>query len=217
MKYIDIHTHSLSQKDVIEICNVDCDIDKNHYYSCGLHPWNIDTKYNVDFLIEIEKNILSKNMVAIGEIGIDRNIDCDIKKQISIFKKQNLIAEKYGLPVIIHSVRAYSDFLEMLSGGINKTPWIFHGYNGNLDIANRLINKNCYLSFGHKLLINSKLQNVLQNIDLDNVFFETDDSSVKIEEVYSKASSLLGIDISLLIEKIYNNFTKIFTQSKSYV
>jgi len=207
--FIDIHTHKTELGNNIEICNISCDTRGSYkYYSCGLHPWDIE-KSNIDERIA-KLYCYADGMIALGEIGLDRSIDCNVSKQISIFEKQNEIAVKYNLPVIIHSVKAYSDFLELINNKKNKTPWIFHGYNGNLDIALALINKGCYISFGCNLLNSKKLQYVFLNVSLDSVFFETDNSAVTIEEIYNKSAVLLDVSIDVLKEKMYSNFKKIF-------
>jgi TatD DNase family protein len=211
--FINIHTHK-NNCPHLNIYNLKYNEKINSkFYSFGLHPWDINNYNTTDFINKL--NILCKNnkIAAVGEIGIDRSIDILIEYQKKIFLKQLYIAENYNLPVIIHCVKAYSDFLKILKNKKNSSVWIFHGFNANLQIAEKLINKGCFLSFGRQLLTNRKLQDVFKQIPVDNVFFETDDSSEKIEKIYKKAAYIQQINIDDLKTRIFSNFEKIFNQN----
>ena len=67
-------------------------------------------------------------------------------------------------------------------------------------------------SFGKDLLIdNSNAQKALLNINLSNIFFETDNSeNISIEEIYKKAAKLLNLSIVELETQIEENFKTVF-------
>ena len=73
------------------------------------------------------------------EVITDRVCKVDINLQKKVFLKHIEIANKYNKPIIIHCVKAYSDFIEIIKTGINKTPWVFHGFNSNFDIRNNFV------------------------------------------------------------------------------
>ena len=90
-------------------------------------------------------------------------------------------------------------------------PWIIHGFNGSLQDANQLVENDCYLSFGH-LITNpdSKAFRSLNQINLNHVLFETDESELSIKEIYKQAQSILKINKLELLKIVDSNFIKIF-------
>jgi len=179
--------------------------------SIGLHPWHIagmDVNRELDKMDSLCNNT---KVIATGECGIDRSISVSIEKQTEIFLLQNEIAIAHDLPVIIHSVRSYSDFLALLKKGYNKTPWIFHGFSGNFQIARRLVDFGAYISLGSSLLKDfSKTNETMKKTTLQRIFLETDESDAGIEDIYKKAAALTGIELNEFINQIYQNFIYCF-------
>ena len=210
-QFINIHTHKPETGSIyIRNAPLDSILADNEYYSYGIHPWDID-KVDVNFQLEVlKKHCLEKRLAAIGEIGLDRAIQQDLEIQKEVFICQLNIAKEYQLPVIVHCVRAWGDILSVRMDGKYKDAWIFHGFNGNLQIARQIIRSKSYLSFGKAILFNLKLQEVLRLLPVENIFFETDDSEEKISIIYQKATEIMHICMDELTNKIYSNFTKVF-------
>jgi len=212
-EYVNIHTHK--PKDYgLQVVNAPIigDWPSGDYFSFGLHPWHIGRVDEEMILTRLEELCLRKQIVAVGEIGLDRTIETPLSIQKDFFLKQLKIANKYELPIIIHSVRTNSDLLQVIKGFKGSGTWIFHGFNGSMQDARQLVDKQCFLSFGEVLLRNKKIQNVLKETSLDNVFFETDDSDEKISTIYKKGAEILDICIPELKSKIYSNFIKVFAK-----
>jgi TatD DNase family protein len=213
-KFINIHTHKTGTNG-IAIINAPAhgDWPSGKLYSWGLHPWNIGELDEETEINKLKNLCKEKKIAAVGEIGLDRVINIPLEKQNEVFIKQLEIAEKYFLPVILHSVKTNSCLLSIRKKRENAGIWIFHGFRGSLQEAVQLINNKCYLSFGNAIVDNQKNQDVLKQIPLENVFFETDDSDVKVESIYKKASEILQICIDDLKTKIYSNFIKVFKET----
>ncbi len=213
---IDIHTHNKLIDSVLGIESFS--IDKVSFYqkwpksySVGIHPWYIH-EINVDQAIKQLTYIASDaNLKAIGECGLDRAIARNFDNQYHAFIEQLKIAEKYDKPLIVHNVRAYSDFLGILKKEKPAVPFIFHGFNANQDILKKLIKHNVYFSVGAEIMKdNSKAQRILPHIPINRLFFETDEWIGNIEELYLFASKLRGIDIDKLRDQIYYNYKSVF-------
>jgi TatD DNase family protein len=211
---IDIHRHShSSDRNIRVVRNIfpgDIDqINDSGYYSVGLHPWYIDPE-TMDYEIDRIKKIASNpQVIAIGEAGIDKAVETDISFQRKAFEAQIAIATKK--PLIIHCVRAYDEILHYRKNTSQKIPWIFHWFNASQETADKLIRKNCYLSFGHMLFKeNSKAFKVFLQIPLEWVFFETDDAGIEIYEVYTEAARLRSLALNDLERQIEKNFIKCF-------
>lgn len=215
--YIDIHNHKISQinNKSVSICsffvqNYECaDNQSLSYYTVGLHPWHAD---NVDFdeaLAKMEQIIHQPNCIAVGEIGLDHVSTASYNKQLIAFERQLCLAQKVGLPVIIHNVKSLAEIVGIIKKQKFNYPIIFHDFRGKLQMAEQLISLGAYLSFGVALM-HSYTNDVLQLVPTDRVFFETDDSNYTIEEVYATASKVSNIPIDTWKDIVYNNFTKIF-------
>jgi TatD DNase family protein len=211
--FINIHTHLPDHRDSnIHILNAIPTgiVTGNEYFSYGIHPWDIG-KMDVEAHIKIlEKLCRERKLLAIGEIGMDRAIERPLEIQKDVFIRQLEIASQYQLPVILHCVRAWGDILQVRKAGKFSNHWIFHGFNGNLQTANQIIASACSLSFGKALIQSMKLQSVFVHVPKEIVFFETDDSNLKIEEIYQKAAELSNICIDDLKAVIFKNYNKIF-------
>lgn len=214
VEFVDIHTHGEGGANIslTNLAFVDEPIS-NHIYSFGIHPWDIKDLNFSKAINEVISIIEShKNIVAVGECGVDRAIKTPVEIQFQFFTKQYELSEQYKLPLIIHCVKAYSDFQALIKKLKPTQPWIFHGFSSNAEIAKDLIARGCYLSFGKMLLNNTKVQNVFSNLPIESVFFETDNSAEKIENIYKKAAELRHICISELKHKIWLNYNKVFNK-----
>lgn len=214
MHKINFHTHRIQTDDQIQILNVfaqDLPITaSDQFYSTGLHPWHIGKVNPENCLMAIELAALQKNMLAIGECGLDRAISTDFEIQLKYFKMQMELAEKYGKPIIIHCVRAYSDLLKLKKEAKTNLPWILHGYNGNLETTKNLIHQDFFFSLGESFLKDEKKSHIIQSIPVNRLFLETDENDTPIQEIYSNATKILDIEDGTLTENISKNFKSIF-------
>lgn len=215
--FINIHTHLDSNKEgVIAVQNylLGKELSKpNSLFTAGLHPWYIKELKFESFVHEMNVLLNNSNMLGIGEAGLDKLIETPMEIQQKIFRCHIELAERFKKPLIIHCVRAYSELLQMRKALKPKITWVLHGFNRNASIAKQLLKQNIMLSFGKDLLENEVLQSVFKDISLESVFFETDDSSIQIEEIYKKASEIKNISLEDLKEIMYQNYKKIFSSN----
>lgn len=221
MSFIDIHTHHSSHIDgTLSILNcfpeqIKIEDNIERVISVGLHPWHVD-KDNASSIINLIQAIAShKNVLAIGEIGLDRTIDTALSVQEMYFLKQIEIAESLNKPLIMHCVRCFPELLSIKKRVKASTPWLIHGFRNNSQIACELLKQNCYLSFGEALLFDKKNQDLFIKIPLNRVFLETDESEISISEIYNKAAQLKGLQLEVLKEKLFNNYETVFVPSNN--
>ena len=159
------------------------------YATIGYHPSEVETVDDTD-IEELKNKILSnKKIVGIGEIGLDYHYSKENNKmQKELFEKQLSIAEKLNLPVVIHSRDATKDTIDTLSK--YNVKGIIHCFSGSLETAQ------IYIKMGYKLGIggvitfkNSKLFEVIENIDLSNIVLETDSPYLTPEPFRGKINS----------------------------
>ena len=131
--------------------------------------------------------------------------------QQNAFLKQARLAEDLKLPVIIHCVKYYYELLKIRKDNGFRTPWIFHGFTQNTDIALKIVASGCYISIGENLCNPSKkIKNCVEKIETNHIFLETDDSSDNIATIYEYYSSLKGVSMESIQIQIEQNLKKCF-------
>lgn len=218
MQLINLHTHRTEETGNIQILNVfaqDLTLNEPAFlFSSGLHPWHI-AKVNPEKCFQaIDRAAEQKNMLAIGECGLDRSTNAIFAMQEWCFKRQVQIANNHRKPLIIHCVRAYSDLQKHKKENKSGLPWIIHGYYGNLETTLSLIKHDFYFSIGEKLLKDKTKHDIFRSIPIERLFLETDESELTIAEIYSVAAPILNIDENELTQILANNFKAIFGGDK---
>lgn len=208
--YIDIHTHKQNSK-TVSIVNCFGNFSQlpvSGFYSVGIHPWYINTETEKQFM---ELTLISKhaNVVAIGECGLDKVCKTDFTLQQHYFIKQIQLANTFHKPLIIHCVRAYNEVMKILEEQKVQVPIIFHGFNKRKAIAQELITKGYYLSFG-KHLLNTSVAETFKTLPLEQLFLETDDSDMEIEEIYKASAAIKNIEVATLAEQLTKNALQVF-------
>jgi TatD DNase family protein len=183
--------------------------DNEGNYSAGLHPWYINALSDTTAVAELKKYAAHKNILAIGECGLDKACATDFALQQKLFTAQIVLANHLQKPLIIHCVRAYEEVQQLLQQQHNTMPVIFHGFNKNKILAQQLISKGYYLSIG-KAVLQPPIQELLRTLPIDKIFFETDDTDISISSVYNIAAAALQIDINLLSLQIQKNAAAVF-------
>ena len=183
------------------------EISKKHndvYLSIGYHPSEASVVGPGDLKF-LEIAISDDKVVAIGEIGLDYHYGADDKAlQIDLFEKQLALAEKYNLPVVIHSRDATVDTINILKK--YKLRGDIHCFSGSLETAKIYINMGYYLGIGGVVTFkNSNLSKVIKEIGIDNILLETDSPYLAPEPVRgTKNSSRNLVYISKKIAEILN-------------
>lgn len=207
--FYDIHTHKWENDDVIRILSRNIDESPigadlhNAYCSYGIHPYYIDD-YEKQ-LNELKEKLIRKQVVAIGECGLDKSVKTSMDAQIFVFKSQALMAEKHKLPLIIHCVKAWNELLAVRKELKAEAKWVIHGFRGNALLARQLVSQGLYLSFGPFFNIESPLVAYPENI-----FLETDNSEFSIQDVYTKIKSAISVTEEELAHVITENVHKTF-------
>ena len=214
MKAIDFHTHHVRKTGNIQVLNIFAQdlpqFESDCLFSTGLHPWHIETVNTEECFQAIDRASVQKNMLAIGECGLDRSIALDFALQEWCFKQQIQIAENHHKPLIIHCVRAYPDLIKYKKENKSGLPWIIHGYYGNLETTLSLSRHDFYFSVGERLLKDETKHGIFRLIPIERIFLETDESELSIAKIYSMAAFALKIDENVLTQIISNNFDSVF-------
>ncbi len=214
-QFIDIHTHQFSRNS-LELKNCFPQEIKSSllqysdkFFSVGLHPWYIKDDYLLQ-LQELQTFAVDKLVLAIGEAGLDKVCDTPFQLQQEAFIKQIEISEAVQKPLIIHCVKAYNELVILKKDLQPKQPWIIHGFRGKKELADDLLRHGFYLSLGKGI---SHMREVVQNIPLEKLFLETDDSFESIEQIYRQIVFILEIPMEQLQLQLLENFMILFQKN----
>ena len=171
----------------------------------GIHPYDSEGA-TTDSVFAVER--LCTDYDAIGEIGLDFACNAEREKQLLRFQAQLEVAHKAGKGVVLHCVKAFENVMDCLKD--YTLPFvIFHGFIGSTEQAKRATNRGYFLSFGHRAFRSPKSIEAMKNTPTEQLFFETDECDVSIDQIYSQASAILGIPEAMLEYITNENFDKI--------
>ena len=213
---IDIHSHHRQNDDYYRIISLDTRTFKptarhDDPYSLGLHPWFIEEQDCGEALSKIEAALNDKNMLAVGECGLDKLTTAPMDLQESLFRAQLQLAEEACKPVMIHCVRAFNELIRIKKSGKMAAPWIIHGFNAKVQVAGQLLKCGCYLSFGKALLhAGSNASQALSITPMDRFFLETDEAVGLLGDIYAAAARIKRLDLDALKAQINTNFNRVF-------
>ncbi|MGR9114694.1 MAG: TatD family hydrolase, partial [Gammaproteobacteria bacterium] len=122
MRCIDIHSHHRQSDNCFRIISLDTrtfspEVRYDHPYSLGLHPWFIEQQDCEEALRKIAAALDDRNMLAVGECGLDKLTTAPMSLQESLFKAQLHLAEQAGKPLLIHCVRAFNELIRIKKTG----------------------------------------------------------------------------------------------------
>jgi len=205
-------------------------------FAAGNYPSEVEksnTNYLVDTLekIIIKKNTAknSKNISAIGEIGLDWHWNYGTKKQqMELFEAQIQLANKYKLPVLIHNREADQDILNILKQNSINNGGILHCFSSDYNTSVKLIDMGLFISFAGNVSYkkNSILRDVASKIPVESILLETDSPYLSPKQVrgktnhpghigytYQTVADCKNLSLENFILKVQNNFRKFFNLS----
>jgi len=149
----------------------------NCFPMMGLHPTSVKENFRDELKI-VEQQLKNNKFYAIGEIGIDLYWDKTfLLQQEEAFIFQIELAKKHDLPIVIHARKSFNEIFNIVDKlNDDRLTGIFHCFGGSLEQANKIIDyKGFKLGIGGVLTFkNSKLGEVLKNVNLKHIVLETD-------------------------------------------
>lgn len=146
------------------------------YATLGLHPYDcLDA--NEELMEKWEKLIKeNKRIVGIGECGLDY-FKAKISKadQAKGFKIQLKLAQKVGLPVVVHARDADDEAFKILDEFMDVKA-VFHCFSSNLEFAKKLWDRGYMTSFTGIVTYPTAeaVREVVRNVPMDKFMVETD-------------------------------------------
>lgn len=193
------------------------------YAAVGVHAHEADEAADKDFA-EIEKLYAHKKVVAVGEIGLDYHYDFSPReRQLEVFERQLILANKLDLPVIIHDREAHEDTLRLLKK--HRPKGVVHCFSGSVESAKEVLSLGMYIGLGGAVTFKNakKPVEVAKFVPDDYFLLETDcpymapvpyrgkrcDSSM-IASTAELIASVRNTDTQTLIDRCHENADRLF-------
>ncbi len=142
----------------------------------GLHPTSVDGNWKQEML-KLEE-YLGRKVWAIGEIGMDCYWSKEfVKEQEEVFRIQLELADRLGLPVIIHSRESIGLIIQILKDCRHLSlRGVFHAYSGSIETFRELQRLgDWYFGIGGVLTYKKAgIADTVKEIPLDRILLETD-------------------------------------------
>ena len=200
---------------------------ENCFAMMGLHPCSVNEKYEEALKI-VEDWFSKRKFSAVGEIGMDYHWDKTFVPQQKIaFARQIDLAKKYHVPIVIHQRECFEDLFEIVRSKNDKDlTGIFHCFTESLEQAKKIISLGGFkMGIGGAVTYkNSKLPDVLKQIDLKHLVLETDspyltpvphrgkrNESAFITFVAQKIAEIKGISVDEVANITTKNAEEIFS------
>lgn len=217
-----------------------CAQERRCFYALGWNPLYVNDAPEdaiASLSSHLQAAIESKQLVAVGEIGLDffvtrqqshqevSNQQATEALKIHFFVEQLKLAQRYDLPVILHVRGAIDTVLKYLRlypvrGGIA------HAFNGSMQQAQAFIDLGFKLGFGGAMTYPRalKIRALAEQLPLEAIVLETDAPDIppewlghggrnspkellKIAEIYAR---IRGIKVSQIIEMTGKNSMQVF-------
>lgn len=195
----------------------------------GFHP--VDSKDLKDIDFDNLEKLINDKIAAIGEIGLDYHYEgFDKEEQKKTFIKQIEIANKYNLPIVIHTRDSLDDCYEIIKK-YKDTKFLLHSWSGDIEMTKKYleISDNIYFSYNGILTFKNAItqKEAIKHIPINRILFETDCPYLTpvpyrgqtnypwfVENTINYASELLNIEYKNLMQILEENTTNFYNVDK---
>ncbi|AFP85884.1 hydrolase, TatD family [secondary endosymbiont of Heteropsylla cubana] len=196
----------------------------NILLSCGVHPLHIDNRYDFNELWYLAKR---KNVVAIGETGLDYHANQEDKSQQQIvFREHIRVGRAFHKPIIVHTRNAREDTLAILrEEKAYECGSVLHCFNEDLAMARSALDYGFYISFSGIVTFKNaeSLREIARFIPLDRLLLESDspyltpepyrgmeNQPAYVRNIAEYIATLKGISLIDLATVTTKNFSRLF-------
>ena len=172
-KIINVCTDTQSLKNGLSAQKKYSQKDPRLYLAAAATPHDVDA-FGDSFFSEVKKAAMDKQLIAIGETGLDYHYKHSaVENQKKHLKKYLELAQETGLPLIFHVRDAFADFFNLVP---NNVKGVLHCFTGNLEEAEKGLAKGLFISFSGIITFpkSTELVEVVKKTPLDRILIETD-------------------------------------------
>ena len=162
-------------------------------YALGIHPLYVMEAKEQDLTLLgelLERHRDDPRLVAVGEIGLDFFVPgIDAERQEFFYVEQLKLAQRFGLPVILHVRRSADQLLRGLRR-VTVPGGIAHAFNGSRQQAESFIALGFKLGFGGTLTYerSQQIRRLAAELPADALVLETDAPDIPPHWLYATAA-----------------------------
>ena len=130
-------------------------------------------KEGKNFFPLVEQAAYSKQLIAIGETGLDYHYQHSPREiQKKYLEHYLMLSRRFDLPVIFHCRDAFADLFAIAG----EVPAVLHCFTGSLEEAKKALDLGWYLSISGIVTFKKSqaLQEIVKYVSLKHIFLETD-------------------------------------------
>ena len=198
----------------------------------GIYPWEamMDDvnaghykKESIDFNPDEEIEFIKrhkKEIIAIGEVGIDQKNEHKTRKQFEIFEKIIILAKEIDKPLIIHSRKAEAEVIEFLEKH-NAKKVVMHCFSGKKALWQKIRDNKWYCSIPTNCTRSDHFQELIKFMPITQLFGETDspflapqkdakNEPANVVETYKMIAKIKKMELQEVENSLWMNWQELF-------
>lgn len=202
------------------------------YATAGLHPHHA-SDFSNDLGSELREMLGHRNVVAVGECGLDFNRNFSTRQeQVRAFEAQLEIAIDLQKPVFLHQRDAHEDFVAIIKSCRSELgKLVAHCFTGSTEEVNDLMALDMYVGVTGWICDEKRgesLQQAVKHIPIDRIMLETDapyllprnlgikpvkknrNEPCYLPEIATVVSKFMGLEEKTLCHAVLKNTEKFF-------
>ncbi|MFH1354030.1 MAG: TatD family hydrolase [bacterium] len=196
------------------------------FAAVGVHPSEVETLNEEDWGT-LKKLAKGKEVIAIGEVGIDLYRGGSLQKQLEALRRFIGLAGERNLPIVFHvrgseEVDAHDQVLKLLSA---PALGVMHSFSGTWRQAEKYMELGMYLAFNGVVTFKNagEIAEIARRVPLNRILIETDcpylapephrgkrNEPAYVKLVAEKIAELRGMTVSEVVEATSDNTERLF-------
>ena len=199
----------------------------------GCHPYFLDELSLIELNHHMSEfaataKLNKKQIVAIGECGLDGSLPLSMAYQERVLQYQIEIAKDIGKPLIMHHRQSHNQLIRILKKEKFDFGGVIHGFSGSEHIAKTYIDLGFVLGVGGTITYKRaiKTRAAIANLNLKDLLLETDapdmpvfahqgkpNSPEKLPLIAKALAELYDCSVEDVAKQTTNNYHRIFKQA----
>lgn len=200
------------------------------HFGLGIHPQllpQLDPRDDDRRFADLEAALARGGAVGVGECGLDGPsvaAGAPMERQVAVLRGHLRLARRYGLPVMIHCLKAQEPLFALLSEEPLPDGGVLHSFSGSADQVKAFLPFGLHFSFAGPLTYERARRplEALRAVPEDRLVLETDapdqtprphrgrNEPAFIREVAAAAAAALGVTVEEVDARTTENARRLF-------
>jgi TatD DNase family protein len=135
---------------------------------------DIKIKRKSETFSDLKKFVIKnkKDIIALGETGLDLYNGKDIEEQKKLLKQELKLAEDLDIPIILHSRKAEAEIVEFAKDF--KCKRVLHCFSGKFSLIKKAVEYGYYFSIPTNIVRLEHFKNMVKEVPKNRILTETD-------------------------------------------